>query len=104
MTDLLNLLAKHQGRDSGIGVQTLAARLGTTPREARKLVSRARAELGVAICAHPATGYYIAVTAQELEASCQFLEARALHSLRLLSRMRRVALPTLLGQLMLNQA
>ena len=58
---------------------------------------------GYAICGHPSTGYFLATTAEELAASLAFLEHRALHSLRLLSRMRNLSMPELLGQLKLNQ-
>jgi hypothetical protein len=46
----------------------------------------------------------VAETPAELADACLFLERRALHSLRLLARMRRVSMPTLLGQLSLNMA
>jgi hypothetical protein len=103
-TTLLNLLSRHQGADHGIGAKALAAELGVPPRQLRLLISRCRDEDGLAICGHPSTGYYMAVTPEELQASCAFLEHRALHSLRLLSRMKKVSLPDLLGQLKLNQA
>ncbi len=98
-TALLNLLARHQGAAHGIKARDLAAQLGVPPRRLRLLISRCRDEDGVAICGHPSTGYYMACTPDELAASCAFLEHRALHSLRLLSRMKKVSLPDLLGQL-----
>lgn len=103
-TELLNALSRHQGAARGIGAKALAAELGVAPRHLRVLISRCRDEDGVAICGQPGTGYYMAVTPEELQASCAFLEHRALHSLRLLSRMKKVSLPDLLGQLKLNQA
>lgn len=103
-TQLLNMLAQHQGRARGIGAQALATRLGVSERRLRTLISRCREEEGAAICGHPTTGYYLAVTPEELAQSCAFLEHRALHSLRLLSRMRKVSMPELIGQLKLNQA
>jgi hypothetical protein len=87
----------------GVGAAALALRLQVSPRKLRKLISLAR-EDGVAICGLPSTGYFVPETAEELQQSCQFLEHRAMHSLRKLSRMRKLALPVLLGQLMLNQA
>jgi len=102
-TELLNALARHQGREHGISAQRLAALLAVPQRRLRKLVSELREE-GIAICGTPATGYYMAVTPEELQETCAFLEHRALHSLRKLSQMKKVSLPTLLGQLMLNQA
>lgn len=102
-TALLNALAQHQGRESGIAAQRLADQLGVPTRRLRVLISVAR-EDGIAICGKPASGYFMPVTPEELEASCEFLHSRALKSLRLLSRMKKVALPLLLGQLLLNQA
>lgn len=102
-TALLNALSRHQGRDSGIGASALAAQLQVSPRRLRKLISAAR-EDGIAICGKPASGYFMPTTPDELQETCAFLEHRALHSLRKLSRMKKVALPVLLGQLLLNQA
>lgn len=102
-TKMLNALSRHQGHESGIRADRLAAELGVTPRQLRKLISAAR-EDGIAICGRPGTGYFVPVTPEELQESCAFLEHRALHSLRVLSRMKKVALPALLGQLALNQA
>lgn len=103
-TALLNALARHQGADKGISAKALVLELNVPARQLRRLISRCRDEDGVAICGHPTTGYYMAVTPEELQQSCAFLEHRALHSLRLLSRMKKVSLPELLGQLKLNQA
>lgn len=103
-TAVLNALTRHQGAENGIGAKALAAEVGVPPRQLRRLISQCRDEDGVAICGHPTTGYYMACTPDELAQSCAFLEHRALHSLRLLSRMKKVSLPELLGQLKLNQA
>lgn len=102
-TELLNALSQHQGRDTGIGARALAAELAIPPRRLRTLVSECREE-GIAICGHPATGYFMATTPEELQQTCAFLEHRAMHSLRKLSRMKKVSLPDLMGQLMLSQA
>lgn len=100
---LLNALSKHQGADNGISAHHLAEQLQTPMRQLRKLVSELR-EDGIAICGRPSTGYFMPVTAEELQETCAFLEHRAMHSLRKLSRMKKVALPVLLGQLLINQA
>lgn len=100
---LLNVLSRHQGRENGIRARDLALETGLPMRRLRTLISALR-EDGIAICGTPPTGYYIPVTPEELGESCAFLEHRALHSLRLLSRMKKVSLPDLLGQLKLNQA
>lgn len=103
-TRLINVLADHQGHERGIDAAALATKVGVSKRQLRKLISQARDDDGFAICGHPTHGYFMATTPEELAASCRFLETRALHSLRLLSRMRKVSLPDLLGQLKLNQA
>lgn len=100
---LLNVLAHHQGRANGISAGSLATRTGLSQRQLRKHISALRDE-GIAICGKPNTGYFVPVTPEELQESCAFLEHRALHSLRVLSRMKKVSLPDLLGQLKLNQA
>lgn len=102
-SDVLNALAGHQGRDKGIGAADLARKAGGTPRSLRRFISELREE-GIAICGHPSTGYYMATTPEELNASCAYLEHRALHSLRLLSRMRKVSLADLMGQLKIKDA
>lgn len=98
---LLALLSRHTGAANGIAVAAIARQLDTLPRSVRTLVSELRDD-GIAVCAHPKTGYYIAQTAAELEQTCQFLRARALHSLALEARLRRVPLPDLIGQLHLR--
>jgi predicted DNA-binding transcriptional regulator YafY len=103
-THLLNALsARHIGRERGISAKLLAYELNVTERRLRHLVSEAR-EAGIPLCGRPEDGYFIARTAEELQETCAFLEHRALHSLRALSRMRRLSMPELLGQLKLNQA
>lgn len=99
-TQLLNALSAHQGRENGISAKALADKLHVPPRRLRTLISELREE-GMAICGHPSSGYYMAVTPEELQASIAFLEHRAMHSLRMLSRMKKVSLPDLLGQLKL---
>jgi hypothetical protein len=84
-------------------MEQLAATTGMPGRALRDLVSELR-EQGIAICATPETGYYLAVTPEELHESCAFLHARAMRSLLLASRMQKISMPELLGQLKLNQA
>lgn len=95
---LLALLSRHIGKSNGIGVKALAQQIDTTERHVRTLVEALRDE-GHAICAHPSTGYYVAETAEELTHTCEFLHNRALHSLALEAKLRRIPLPDLLGQL-----
>ncbi len=99
--DAAALLARHVGAAKGIRAEALAAELGVTERKLRDLVSELREE-GLAVCGHPSTGYYIAQTAEELEDTCRFLRSRAMHSLVLEARLRKIPLPDLLGQLHLR--
>lgn len=101
--ELLNLLASHQGRERGISAHDLSLKAGVTERQVRTLISQLR-EVGTAICATPETGYFLAVTPEELGESCKFLHDRAMHSLRRASQMQKISLPDLMGQLLLNQA
>lgn len=98
---LVAILEGHIGRDRGATVAALAQRLECNERLVRELVTELRLE-GVAICGRPETGYFVAATADELEETCAFLRARAMHSLTIESRMRRVPLLDLLGQLRLK--
>lgn len=96
--DLLRELMQHQGRMDGVTGAALSRRLGIPERRIRIWISQLRNE-GTAVCGHPTSGYYIAVTPAELESCCQFLRARAMHSLHLESRLRRIPLQDLIGQL-----
>jgi biotin operon repressor len=97
-SQLLTLLSRHIGKGNGIGVKALAAQLDTTERHVRTLTSELR-EDGHAVCGTPQDGYYIAATPEELQNTCEFLRSRAMHSLTLESRLRRIPLTDLLGQL-----
>ncbi len=102
--EVLNVLSRHQGCANGIRAKDLAAHLGIPTRRLRTLITELREQDGNAICGRPSTGYFLPLNGDELEETCRFLEHRALHSLRMLARMRRVSLPDLMGQLKLNQA
>lgn len=104
---VLTELAHHIGADNGVHVRELVTRItgqaiscGVLERRIRTLVSDLRMD-GAHICGHPSSGYYMADSAQELEQTLQFLRARAMSSLVLESRMRRISMPELLGQLTL---
>ena len=98
---LLSTLSRQVGAEHGVSAAALAATHDCTQRAIRAAVSILR-EDGIAVCGHPSTGYYIAATAAELETTCAFLRARAMHSLVLEARLRKVPLPDLLGQLHLK--
>lgn len=98
---VLWVLAHYVGKDHGISVERLAHEACCTPRQARAFVSELREE-GSHICAHPSTGYFMAANDEELQRYyIEFLEHRALHSLHLIARAKRIALPDLIGQLRL---
>lgn len=100
-TSVLTVLQRHIGADHGITALRLALAAGITTREVRAQVSALR-EDGIAVCGHPRTGYFIARTPAELETTVEYLKGRALHSLRLASRLTRIPLPDLIGQLKLK--
>jgi hypothetical protein len=99
---LAHLSQHHLGAARGVRAYELAAAVGCAERELRHVISQLR-EQGVAVCGTPHTGYFVAQTAEELEDSCAFLRARAMHSLHLEARLRRVPLPALLGQLRVTE-
>lgn len=100
-TALQVLLARHVGREAGITAEAIASTLGTTTRVVRELVTELRND-GIAVCGHPASGYFIARTREELEETCQFLRSRAMHSLVLEAKLRGLPLADLVGQLRLK--
>lgn len=101
--DVLGALSRHIGKDNGATARALVREIKPDggdyhDRLLRTYITELREE-GAAICATPKHGYFIAATWEELEESCAFLRSRALHSLRLEAQLRRIPLPTLLGQL-----
>jgi biotin operon repressor len=100
-TAVLVVLQKHQGKAAGIKARQLAAAASVSEREVRHQVSALR-EDGIAVCGHPATGYFIAANADELDTTVEFLKDRAMHSLRIASRLTKIPLPDLIGQLHLK--
>lgn len=102
LDEVLAALQAHVGAQRGITAACLAAQLDISPRQLRRCISALRRREGIALCGHPDSGYYIADSAAELERTCAFLRARALHSLTLESRLRRIPLADLIGQLKLE--
>lgn len=99
--DLQGVLARHIGKANGATASALSAALGVTTRAVRHLVTELR-EDGTAVCGTPRDGYFIAANAEELERTLAFLRSRAMHSLTLESRLRRMPLADLVGQLRLK--
>lgn len=95
---LLGYLQPHIGAAKGISAQALADLAGCNKRQVRSLVTELRMA-GTAVCGHPSTGYFIAENDAELEQTLRYLRDRAMTSLILESKLRKMALPDLLGQL-----
>lgn len=102
--DLLRILmATHRGRANGISGAELTQKAGlhaSQGRIVRKLITQLRLQ-GSAIVGTPDTGYYIAQTQGELHDFARFHRSRALHELTILSRVLKVSIPELAGQLSL---
>jgi hypothetical protein len=103
------LLTRHIGPGNGIGMGELyhaatgkpwANRINDT-RVLRKIITELRRD-GAAICSDVANGYYLAQTAEDLSAHCGRLRKSALKKLALEARLRRIALPDLVGQIALE--
>lgn len=97
-TLVLNVLSRHIGSGKGIAMRELEQQLDLSARKIRMHISDLRAD-GHAICGTPEQGYFIAETAAELENTCEFLRSRAMHSLTLESKLRKIPMADLIGQL-----
>lgn len=103
---LIDLLRAQTGSQHGLHVHELAELLtGTassqgTWRNIRSVIKGLRLQ-GLPICGHPSCGYYWASSPQDLQATITFLRDRALSSLVQISRLKKVAIPLLEGQLSL---
>ena len=104
---ILEILSQHRGAEHGCTVTELvqsATQSIATPgleRRARSLIEQLRRD-GHHVAAHPSRGYFMAQTAEELDATCSFLYARAMTTLAQVAAMKRVSLPDLRGQLRLR--
>lgn len=101
LSNFINVMQNHIGKASAISGDDLARVLGVSSREMRKMTD-AVIEEGIALCSHPANGYWIAQNATELEATCQFHRQRALHELAKEAKLRKMPMQDLLGQLHLK--
>lgn len=104
---VLAALARHIGAHNGVRAEQLVREITREPvsdRASERALRHVVVELRLAgehICAHPSTGYYMAESAEELDATCEYLMDRALASLTQISRMKNISLPDLRGQLKL---
>lgn len=97
---LLAVLSKHIGATNGASAEQLAHALGVNTRHIRVLVTELRMD-GEHVCGTPGEGYFMAESPEDLTATCEWLKSRALKSLLLASRMTKVSIPDLVGQLKL---
>ncbi len=105
---VLTVLSRHIGRENGATAEQLAREIagGSVPgqgyvvltRQLREAVVQLRLE-GHHVCATPENGYFLAASAEELDATCVFLHERAMTSLKQIAAMKRISLPDLRGQL-----
>lgn len=98
---LLAELQRHNGREEGIHIRDLVARVTNSllcgdaeERKARKLIEELRRE-SYPICAHPDAGYYMAVNTKELQETCAFLLARADTTVAQVAAMKKTEAPDL---------
>ena len=109
---LLIELSRHVGQEKAVDMGELHRRVfGENPgnkingtRALRTLITTLRKE-GVpigSVSSKTGGGYYICRAGSELDAFCKRLRRRALRALGMESKLRKVGLPELLGQMQLN--
>lgn len=109
---LLMVLTEHIGKSRIVGMGELYERVFKKPynrlindtRTLRKLIEILRRE-GVPVCSSTkkgSGGYYLASAGSELEQYCRNLHNRALRVLVMEAKLRKIALPELLGEMQLN--
>lgn len=112
VASLMVILSRHVGRENAVGMDELYERVFGEPvrhkindtRHLRTLITELRRR-GVPIAATSTAqggGYYLARATSELEEYCQKLRSRAMHSLVTESKLRKIALPELLGQMQMS--
>lgn len=106
---LLRVLATHHGRARAIGMGELyesvygerwSHRINDT-RRLRELITRLKLD-GIPICSvsdQRGGGYFLASAGSDLDDYCRRLRLQALKKLAIEAKLRRVALPELLGQI-----
>lgn len=101
---VLSELQHHIGNDQGIHVRDLVRSItGQTEatehleRKVREVVTELRMQ-GQHVCGNPASGYFMAADANELQATCNFLYARSMTGLQQIAAMQRISMPDLRGQ------
>lgn len=94
-------LQRHNGREEGIHIHDLVARITNSllggpaeERKVRKLIEELRTE-GYPICALPDTGYFMAASTRDLNETCAFLVARADTTVQQIAAMKKREAPDL---------
>lgn len=106
---VLSVLSRHIGRENGATAEQLVREISgfaepgqalaaVITRQLREAVVQLRLE-GHHVCATPEHGYFLAASAEELDATCLFLHERAMTSLKQIAAMKKISLPDLRGQL-----
>ena len=98
---VLTALQSRIGEARGMHVAELSSVTMLHARICRKAIELLRLD-GVQLCGKPETGYYIAATAEELTNTTDWMFKRAAKTLKQISRMTKVALPALVGQINLD--
>lgn len=98
---VLTALQSRIGVARGMHEAELVAITLLNGRICRKAIELLRLD-GVQICGKPETGYYIAATADELNQTTDWMFKRAAKTLKQISRMKKIALPALVGQINLD--
>lgn len=109
---LLSILTTHIGETNAISMAELYERVFdkrwhnkvNDTRKLRLLINKMRSE-GIAICSTTDKdngGYYLAAAGSEAQDYLRRLERRALRILWRISKIKKVSLPELLGQMRLN--
>lgn len=92
------------GRTAAMSASDLAARTGLSERVARRIVKVLIEQYGCPILSspHPPAGYYVPETLLEVHDTLVSLKGRALSILTRMARLRKIALPELVGQLQME--
>jgi hypothetical protein len=105
---ILAILEQRQGRENAISRASLVEAINIDQplfpvgeRLIRKTIKHLQSQHGERI-GSCSWGYFMTQTAEELEAVCRYYDNYALSSLHVSARLRRIALPELLGQMKLK--
>jgi hypothetical protein len=95
-------LTRHVGREAGVTARELVVEIcgawsAGAERELREVVVELRTQ-GIAVCAHPASGYFIARDQAELQLCINFLVERIRTTAGQVRQLQRLAKPDLHGQ------